>query len=102
MKNMTAAQKKKIEETLSKLSEVAQELANVIEDTDYKLSGAAPTYLSDTEDFAYEIVTFVEDELTELMGNTRVDVKVTESKLDIEIGVSNEDSNIELKLKKTI
>lgn len=51
-----------VEAALNALKIAAMELSNAIDNSDYKLE-AAPSYLQDADDFAYEIQTFVEDEL---------------------------------------
>lgn len=54
-----------VQAALNAFKIAAMELANVLENSDYKLT-AAPTYLQDADDFAYEVQTFVEDELETL------------------------------------
>jgi oxalate decarboxylase/phosphoglucose isomerase-like protein (cupin superfamily) len=68
MKNSSLSQSP-IEIALRKLAAAAQELSNVIEDHDHELSDAAPQYLQDADDFAYDITTFVEDEISSLSKN---------------------------------
>jgi hypothetical protein len=61
----TSSNKGQIIEALKKLQLAALELSNVIDETGYKFEGA-PEYLQDTDDFAYDITSFVEDEVSEL------------------------------------
>lgn len=51
-----------VQAALNALKIAAMELSNVIDNSGYELK-AAPKYLQDADDFAYEIQTFVEDEL---------------------------------------
>ena len=52
----------RISRALSLLNEAAQELSAALEDGEYDLE-TAPDYLEDPSDFAYDIMTMVEDEL---------------------------------------
>lgn len=66
----TNSRKVEIEQALAKLSAAAQEFANCVEKYDLTFT-SSPEYLEDADDFAYEIQTFVEDELQELEENKR-------------------------------
>jgi hypothetical protein len=62
---LTAEIKKALSEALAKFNEATQELAAAVEQTGYELQGA-PEGMQDMEDFAYDVLTFVEEELEEL------------------------------------
>lgn len=66
MTTTLSSNKVKIEAALNAFKQATMELANIIDETGYKLSASAPECLVDIEDFAYDVVTFVEDELEEL------------------------------------
>jgi cytochrome c556 len=51
---------------LAQLNEAVQNLANFLDENDLSLSAAAPEYMADMDDFAYEVASFVEDEIIEL------------------------------------
>ncbi|HLO11531.1 MAG TPA: hypothetical protein VK190_04680 [Pseudoneobacillus sp.] len=70
MKKLNAEQAVKIKEALALLNAAAQELSNVLDETGYQLSESAPEFLINTDDFAYEIMTFVEDELDVVIEKT--------------------------------
>lgn len=70
MVNLSAEQSAKIEAALKSLSVAAQELSNVLDETGYTLSKSAPDYMTDVDDFAYEIMSFVKDEVEELKSFT--------------------------------
>lgn len=65
MKNLSAEQHKAIAKALAQFNEAAQELAAALEQSGYELE-TAPEYMEDIEEFAYDILTMVEDELEEL------------------------------------
>lgn len=52
-------------DALIKLSIAAQELHQEIEKSGYCLSDSIPNFMSDTEDFAYDITSAVDDEINE-------------------------------------
>lgn len=55
-----------IKAALAQLNEAVQNLANILDENECSLSATAPEYMADMDDFAYEIASFVEDEIIEL------------------------------------
>jgi hypothetical protein len=58
----------KIQKALIQLKVAAMELANIIDETEYDLQNA-PEFLEDADDFAFDIISFVEDEIEDLKGD---------------------------------
>lgn len=75
MKKLTASQKEIITHALKQLESAAQDLSNALDETEYTLRNE-PTYLSDIDDFTYEISTFVQDEIEELTPNKKLTLVV--------------------------
>jgi hypothetical protein len=71
MTKLTAEMKKVLSEALAKFNEATQELTAAIEQTGYELQGA-PEGMQDMEDFSYDILTMVEEELEELADSVEV------------------------------
>jgi hypothetical protein len=68
--------KAKLEAALKHLAEAATEYANVLDELGYEATHA-PEYMEDADDFAYEIQSFVEDEIETLNENKIVEVQVS-------------------------
>ena len=66
--------KTEIEQALANLSAAAQEYANCVEKYDLNFE-SAPEYLQEADDYAYEIQTFVEDEIQNLEEVMKVNKK---------------------------
>lgn len=60
---MSNTNKSKIEETLLNFKRNVIEFVTSLEKQNYELSNAAPEYLSDIDDFLYEVCSFIDDEL---------------------------------------
>jgi len=69
MTNLSPDQMKKISFALAKFNEATQELAAILEETDYTLE-SAPECFEDINDFAYDIASMTEEELEELNDNS--------------------------------
>lgn len=65
MNNLSAEQLKRISNALAQFNTAAQELAASLEESGYELD-SAPECLEDPSDFAYDIMTMVEEELEAL------------------------------------
>jgi hypothetical protein len=69
MNKISAENAKKLEAALKAFASVALELSNVLDETGYELT-SCPDFLSDADDFAYEISSFVEDEIENINENS--------------------------------
>ena len=65
---LTTDQSQKVAAALALLSQAAQQINSVLEECDYELE-SAPEFMEDIEDFCYDIVTTVEDELDKLKND---------------------------------
>lgn len=63
------SQSEKVKKALEKLRDAALELANIVEEEEYEFKNA-PEYLEDPDDFAYDLQSFVEDEIESLTEGT--------------------------------
>lgn len=55
----------KLEQALIAFKVAAMELSNILDETGYELQNA-PEYMEDVDDFSYDIITFVEDEISDI------------------------------------
>lgn len=63
MEKITAEKAERIKAALKALLLAAQDLGNVLDDAGYVLSASCPDFLSDVDDFSYELSSFYEDEV---------------------------------------
>lgn len=75
---ITLEQAQNIQNAIQDLAKASQVLADVIEDTDYRLSNSTPQYIGDPEDFAYELLSWAQDENEEIerLINTKEEISV--------------------------
>lgn len=62
MAKLSIDKAQQLKDALNKLSSLAFEIANIVDETEFELT-SAPYYMSDLDDFAYEIASMVEDEI---------------------------------------
>lgn len=65
--------KNEIKELLTNFSESVQALSNAVESSDYTFTDAVPEYMKDINDFTYEIMSFVGDEIEAIEENGDVE-----------------------------
>lgn len=59
---VSAANAQAIKDAIDNFVQASKDLGNILEQNNYELSCAAPTYLSDIDDFTYEVIQWSEDE----------------------------------------
>lgn len=93
--------KAKVEAALKQLVEAALEYANVLDETGYEAKHA-PEYMEDADDFAYDIQSFVQDEMENISSNVVVEVDFNKNSNVIELKVEAETQagKIELVVEK--
>lgn len=98
MSNLNPEQKRLLKENLEKLSEAAKKIADIVEETGYELT-TAPEYMTDFEDFSYEVMSVVNEEIEIL---DEVEVTVDDEKVELKTEVEIDNTVVEIVAKSSI